>query len=76
MTKILLIKMNEERRVRANEGNNRFSSEYISSAAKVNSVAEIEIFKQLFEDAKQKYPNIYTDENEKYLLLMNYVLAI
>ena len=68
MTKILLIKMNEERRVRANEGNNRFSSEYISSAAKVNSVAEIEIFKQLFEDAKQKYPNIYTDENEKILI--------
>lgn len=68
MTKILLIKMNEERRVRANEGNNRFRSEYISSAAKANSVAEIEIFKQLFENAKQKYPNIYTDENEKILI--------
>lgn len=68
MTKILLIKMNEERRVRANEGNNRFSSEYIASAAKINSVAEIEIFKQLFEDAKQKYPNIYTDDNEKILI--------
>ena len=68
MTKILLIKMNEERRVRANEGNNRFNSEYISSAAKVNAVAEIEIFKQLFEDAKQKYPSIYTDENEKILI--------
>lgn len=69
MTKVLLIKMNEERRVRANEGNNRFSSEYIQSVAKLNETSEIEVFKELFEDAKQKYPSIYTDENEKILIL-------
>lgn len=68
MTKILLIKMNEERRVRADEGNNRFSSEYISSLAKLNETSEMEVFKSLFDDAKQKYPSIYTDENEKILI--------
>lgn len=68
MTKILLIKMNEERRVRADEGNNRFNSEYLKSAANANEVPEIEVFRQLFEDAKQKYPSIYTDENEKILI--------
>lgn len=68
MTKILLIKMNEERRVKAGEGNNRFGSEYIKSAAKVNDVKEIEIFAQLFEDAKEKYPSIYTDATEKILI--------
>lgn len=68
MTKILLIKMNEERRVKCGEGNNRFNSEYIASAAKLNDVKEIQIFSQLFEDAKTKYPSIYTDENEKILI--------
>ena len=58
MTKILLIKMNEERRVKAGEGNNRFTSEYILSAAKVNNISEIDMFKKLFEDAKEKYPSI------------------
>lgn len=68
MTKILLIKMNEERRVKCEEGNNRFNSDYIVSTAKVNEVKKIEIFGQLFEDAKTKYPSIYTDENEKILI--------
>lgn len=64
MTKILLIKMNEERRVKAGEGQNRFTVEYISSAAKLNDVNEIEIFKKLFNEAKDKYPSIYTNEDE------------
>ena len=68
MTKILLIKMNEERRVKAGEGNNRFRSEYIKSAAKVNDIKEIEIFSQLFEEAKEKYSSIYTDATEKILI--------
>ncbi|RGG67398.1 N-6 DNA methylase [Eubacterium sp. AF17-7] len=68
MTKILLIKMNEERRVKAGEGNNRFTSEYILSAAKVNNISEIDMFKKLFEDAKEKYPSIYTDQNEQILI--------
>lgn len=65
MTKVLLVKMNEERRVRAGEGNNRFNIDYISSKARLNEVDEIAVFKELFEDAKTKYPNIYTDENEQ-----------
>ncbi len=65
MTKILLVKMNEERRVRANEGNNRFNKEYLSARAKCNKVEELTVFKELFEEAKKKYPNIYTDESEQ-----------
>lgn len=65
MTKVLLVKMNEERRVRAGEGNNRFNIDYVSSKARLNEVEEIVVFKELFEDAKAKYPNIYTDENEQ-----------
>ena len=65
MTKILLVKMNEERRVRSAEGNNRFNIDYISSRAKLNEVDEIVIFKELFEEAKTKYPNIYTDTAEQ-----------
>lgn len=65
MTKVLLVKMNEERRVRSAEGNNRFNIDYISSRARLNEVDEIVIFKELFEDAKTKYPNIYTDTGEQ-----------
>lgn len=65
MTKVLLVKMNEERRVRSGEGNNRFNIDYISSSARLNEVKEIVIFKELFEEAKAKYPNIYTDANEQ-----------
>ena len=36
MTKVLLVKMNEERRVRAGEGNNRFNIDYVSSKARLN----------------------------------------
>jgi len=64
MTKILLIKMNEERRVKAHEGQNRFSASYICSSAKANSVTELEIFNNLFEEAQMKYPSIYTNSNE------------
>ena len=64
MTKIILIKMNEERRVKAKEGNNRFLSEYLSTAAKANETNELTIFCDLFEDAKNKYPSIYTNDNE------------
>lgn len=71
MTKILLVKMNEERRVRAKEGNNRFNLDYISSKARLNEVEEIIIFKELFEDAKTKYPNIYTDAREQINIIDN-----
>lgn len=64
MTKIILIKMNEERRVKAKEGPNRFLCEYLSKSAKINDTTELAIFEQLFDDAKNKYPSIYTNENE------------
>lgn len=68
MTKILLIKMNEERRVKYGEGSNRFNSEYIRKMALVNQKNDIDIVYSLFDDAKEKYPSIYTDENEKILI--------
>ena len=64
MTKIILTKMNEERRVKAKEGGNRFLSAYLSSAAKANETNELSIFEQLFDEAKGKYPSIYTNDNE------------
>lgn len=64
MTKIILIKMNEERRVKAKEGGNRFHCAYLITSAKANETDEITIFKQLFDDAKNKYPSIYTNEDE------------
>lgn len=64
MTKILLIKMNEERRVKAGEGPNRFRIETIRANAKHNKSTEISIFCQLFDEAKAKYPSIYTNAEE------------
>lgn len=65
MTKILLVKMNEERRVKADEGDNRFTLEYVRTSARANKVNEINIFIDLFDSAKEKYPNIYTNNDEK-----------
>lgn len=64
MTKILLVKMNEERRSK-NEEPNRFLSEYISKWSKSESVTELEIFKKLFQDAKNSYPSIYSEAEEQ-----------
>ena len=66
MTKILLVKMNEERRVKSDSSNqNRFLYEYIKSSALVNNNSILDEFKDLFNDAKQEYPNIYTQEDEQ-----------
>lgn len=64
MTKIILTKMNEERRVRAKEGPNRFSKEYMEKIAKLKKVKEIEVFANLFQNAKDKYTQIYTKDDE------------
>ena len=71
MTKIILIKMNEERRVRANEGNNRFLSAYLATAERANKTDELTVFNLLFEEAKNKYPSIYTNENETIQIIDN-----
>lgn len=64
MTKIILTKMNEERRVKANEGKNRFTSDYLKIMSKGNDIPEIDVFKKLFNEAKEKYPSIYTNSDE------------
>lgn len=64
MTKILLVKMNEERRSK-NEEPNRFLIEFITKWAKSEDVSELEIFKKLFQDAKNSYPAIYSEEEEQ-----------
>ena len=64
MTKIILVKMNEERRVKAREGKNRFTFDHIKKMATLNECMEIDIFRKLFEEAKTTYPNIYTNEDE------------
>ena len=66
MTKILLVKMNEERRVKSDSSNqNRFLYEYIEASALVNHNSILDEFKDLFNDAKREYPNIYTHEDEQ-----------
>ncbi len=62
MTKILLVKMNEERRAKDDE-DNRFLIEYIKKWAKVEETDELEIFKNLFLEAKSQYP-VYSDPEE------------
>jgi type I restriction enzyme M protein len=64
MTKIILVKMNEERRVKALNSPNRFTSEFIKSSAKVNNVQELEVFKELFQEAQTEYPDIYNKSDE------------
>lgn len=75
MTKILLIKMNEERRVKDNEGENRFSLDYITAASKVNKCLERDVIIRLFEESKLKFPNIYTNNNEEILIQDNQCLV-
>jgi len=64
MTKILLVKMNEERRVKIDEGDNRFLVEYFDAFTKANNVGYAECMKSLFNDAKRRFPNIYNHEDE------------
>ena len=68
MTKILLVKMNEERRVSHSEGDNRFTAKYFEISSKANNLPVREIFENLFSEAKQKYPGIYTDDDERLLI--------
>ena len=74
ITKIILVKMNEERRVKANEGDNRFSVSYLKQLATVNKTSAIESFKYLFKDALEKYPNIYPGDDVEFLITDNEAL--
>lgn len=59
ITKILLVKMNEERRAIYHDLSNRFSEAWISAAARTDRLSAVEIFDQLFTDAMATYPDIY-----------------
>ena len=71
MTKILLVKMNEERRVGHTEGENRFAAKYFEISAEANALPVKEVFETLFSEAKQKYPGIYSDDDEHLLIQDN-----
>lgn len=64
MTKIILVKMNEERRVRDNSEQNRFGTDYLGAVARANKVTELFVFENLFAEAKRQYPEIYGDRDE------------
>lgn len=63
MTKILLVKMNEEKRAKNGE-TNRFQMRILEKMAAANNVKVIEQFIGLFKDAISEYP-IYSDKDEK-----------
>jgi type I restriction enzyme M protein len=63
MTKILLVKMNEEHRAK-NGLTNRFQMEILKKMASANKVKVKEQFFSLFQDAIATYP-IYSDPDEK-----------
>lgn len=62
MTKILLVKMSEEKRVELGKAN-RFDFEYIHKIAEIDDSNELTVFKKLFQDAKTNYSGIYDDED-------------
>lgn len=63
MTKILLVKMNEERRALKEALENRFSSQWLRVSAEANSVSQMDMFRKLFEEATEKYSGIYADDD-------------
>ena len=75
MTKVILVKMNEERRVKADGEQNRFSEMYLKTHAKTNNCKEIDSFLELFGAAKSQYPDIYSDDDEVFLIKDNECLV-
>lgn len=74
MTKIILVKMNEEKRARDENKQNRFNSEYLQDAAKINKTTELQIFKDLFGEAIRKYKGIYREDDPGILIADNAAL--
>jgi len=65
ITKILLVKMNEERQANAGEeGGNRFLKEYFDAYSRANQSTYVKTMVKLFEEAKSKYPNIYNEDED------------
>ena len=59
ITKILLVKMNEERRAIYEDRDNRFSEVWIRAATRADRLTVVQVFSQLFADALTTYPDIY-----------------
>lgn len=75
MTKILLVKMNEERRATVELKQNRFSAQYLLTSARVNGTTELAIFKSLFAEAIEKYSGIYREDDPGLLVTDNHSLT-
>lgn len=63
MTKILLVKMNEERRALKEARENRFSRQWLQVSAEASGAQQLEVFRKLFEEATNKYSGIYDDDD-------------
>lgn len=59
ITKLLLVKMNEERRAINHDLQNRFSEAWVKASSRADSLSPVEVFAQLFDSAKDTYPDIY-----------------
>lgn len=68
MTKILLVKMNEERRALKEAKENRFSHKWIQVSANASDASEMEVIKQLFKEATAQYSGIYDDDDVTILI--------
>lgn len=71
MTKILLVKMAEERHALGGKKQNRFTADWLRASARANGVNEITVFRTLFEDAKTTYPEIYTHDSDGLVITDN-----
>lgn len=63
MTKILLVKMNEERRALKEARENRFSRQWIQVSSTASKASQMDVFRKLFEEATEKYSGIYDDDS-------------
>jgi len=62
MTKIILVKMNEERRAKSGEGGNRFLVEYFNAFMGANEADAVDCMLHLFKEALVRYEDIYQDD--------------
>lgn len=74
MTKILLVKMNEERRAAVEKKPNRFSLNYLIESAKYNKTSELKVFKRLFKEATKRYKGIYRADDPGLLISSSNIL--
>lgn len=66
ITKVLLVKMNEERRAIYHQEQNRFSEAWITASMGADHLSAVDVFAQLFDAACSVYTDIY-DASEPHL---------